>query len=183
MPLKTRKKKKPPKFRKKITAGAPETSEPDICPICHEDLKPSENLKKTHCSHTFHEQCLARWCQYNDPCTCPMCKKILNYTDINAPETREEREQLDRMILNYSGMLEGLTEAEVAAFREQALTDIRRRAAANAEIEREINAEMAENWPQNRRPSRISRVMTALFRRARGKRRKKTRRRKNPKKK
>ena len=141
-----------------------------------------------------------------------MCNKTLNYTDIppysqaeqsswivnnNASETPEEREQLDRGFSEIPGLLEGLTEAEVADIRERvglteaevadirerALTDIRRRAAANAEIEREVNAEMAEIWRQNRRPSRISRVITALFRRARGKRRKKTRRRKNPKKK
>ena len=108
MPLKTRKKKKPPKFRKKITAGSPGTpgtssetniihpaNNNDICPICLEKIL-KEDQHTTHCGHIFHKKCLDTWCEIlkseEKYCTCPSCRQYLPNTN-SPPNLRIVRQQ------------------------------------------------------------------------------------------
>mmetsp|Transcript_25427 Transcript_25427/g.60602 ORF Transcript_25427/g.60602 Transcript_25427/m.60602 type:complete len:362 (+) Transcript_25427:83-1168(+) len=45
------------------------------CPTCLEDFSKENTIKKTICSHYFHESCLAQWLKVNR--TCPLCRQDL----------------------------------------------------------------------------------------------------------
>ena len=60
----------------------------DECPICFEpmdNVKDLDSLETTGCTHTFHKNCLKRWCSTD--CACPICRgripntcaKLTNY--------------------------------------------------------------------------------------------------------
>jgi len=35
----------------------------EICLVCHQKLKPGEEIGKTHCGHIFHVSCIGSWLQ------------------------------------------------------------------------------------------------------------------------
>ena len=41
------------------------------CPICYVDIR-EDDIYKTYCDHSFHEECILRWFQYSH--SCPMCR-------------------------------------------------------------------------------------------------------------
>ncbi|KAJ3132158.1 hypothetical protein HK101_004634, partial [Irineochytrium annulatum] len=51
-----------------------------ICPICLDDFKPGNVLRRLPCEHRFHEECLHKWVRGGwdggiaGKATCPMCK-------------------------------------------------------------------------------------------------------------
>lgn len=45
------------------------------CPMCLEDFSKEQPIRKTLCSHYFHESCLAQWLKVNR--TCPLCRRDL----------------------------------------------------------------------------------------------------------
>ena len=51
------------------------------CPVCCEDYKQGDVLRELRCRHTFHLECIDRWClasadRSNMP-ACPMCNESL----------------------------------------------------------------------------------------------------------
>jgi hypothetical protein len=46
----------------------------DSCPICQDELKSTEKIRKLPCQHTFHEECINTWIELRN--LCPLCKKV-----------------------------------------------------------------------------------------------------------
>ena len=57
----------------------PETPDILLCPICHENIKETDNIPLLPCNHKFHYTCLADYCKYriNHDVRCPMCRTII----------------------------------------------------------------------------------------------------------
>ena len=47
----------------------------DDCSICTEPMDNIDNLITTDCNHTFHKDCLRRWCRAQAKNECPLCRK------------------------------------------------------------------------------------------------------------
>ena len=53
--------------------SAPEShGEPLVCPICLQNIKHKDKIRKTPCEHTFHTPCLDCWCYQK--LACPVCR-------------------------------------------------------------------------------------------------------------
>lgn len=74
-----------------------ETNENSQCSICLEAIQESESAVTLECQHTFHLQCIERWCSTHN--SCPMCRSV-----IEEREEQHEAEipniQTQRIILN-----------------------------------------------------------------------------------
>ena len=46
----------------------------DTCPICQDELKSTEKIRKLPCHHTFHEDCINTWIELRN--LCPLCKQV-----------------------------------------------------------------------------------------------------------
>ncbi|XP_072965824.1 uncharacterized protein [Typha angustifolia] len=64
--------RKPERIRYKV--GEESTTN---CVICLDDFVPESQLRKTPCSHVFHESCLSRWLQESR--ACPLCRFALPF--------------------------------------------------------------------------------------------------------
>ena len=62
-----------------------ETQEEKQCPICWEELSPTDSTVTLGCGHRFHYKCLAEWGKRN--AHCPMCREPFQE---EAPPTEEE---------------------------------------------------------------------------------------------
>jgi hypothetical protein len=49
------------------------------CPICMYSFKGTQAIVKTNCSHYFHEDCLATWCENH--VDCPLCRQEVGEED------------------------------------------------------------------------------------------------------
>lgn len=45
----------------------------ETCPVCHEDFVEGERLKKLHCNHIYHNDCISVWLKKEKKC--PFCKE------------------------------------------------------------------------------------------------------------
>ena len=61
-----------------------ENSEADICPICQDEYKDNQQIRRTTCNHTFCEDCIGTWLKKN--VKCPICMKELQ-TERNSNKT------------------------------------------------------------------------------------------------
>lgn len=55
-------------------------TEPELCPICQEDLEPGTRVHVTDCCHTFHHGCLHEYVSKyvdGDHYQCPYCRTSL----------------------------------------------------------------------------------------------------------
>lgn len=48
----------------------------DICPICHDNLNPTNSSILYECNHAFHNDCIKKWFQNKELINCPCCRKI-----------------------------------------------------------------------------------------------------------
>lgn len=65
------------------------------CPICTEDINPSEVATRLPCNHVFHLDCVLAWLRRT--CTCPMCREEL-------PTDNEEYEREKRLARRRAGV-------------------------------------------------------------------------------
>ena len=90
------------KTRSKRQRGGEDTptiEEQGLCGDCSICLKPMDNVNvliATDCKHTFHKDCLRRWCQTQANKKCPLCRGDISNTctDLSAAAAseREARE-------------------------------------------------------------------------------------------
>jgi hypothetical protein len=90
------------KTRSKRQGGGEDTptiEEQGLCGDCSICLKPMDNVNvliATDCKHTFHKDCLRRWCQTQANKKCPLCRGDISNTctDLSAAAAseREARE-------------------------------------------------------------------------------------------
>jgi len=66
------------KIRKQLTENKPyrftKNMAPCECPVCLNDFKPKQSLRKLGCDHEFHQKCIDRWLMKGNAC-CPICRK------------------------------------------------------------------------------------------------------------
>lgn len=43
------------------------------CPVCLDDFKPKQHIRKLACEHEFHQKCIDRWLIKGNIC-CPICR-------------------------------------------------------------------------------------------------------------
>ena len=73
----------------KLRGGAPGDQQPDICPICLEDLNDGRTvIHPIGCQHLAHSRCLRMWATQSK--TCPSCRRYMTL----PPATPEEEEEL-----------------------------------------------------------------------------------------
>lgn len=60
-----------------------ETDDNTQCSICLETIQQNETVVTLECQHTFHLQCIERWCSSHN--SCPICRSVI--------EEHEEQEQ------------------------------------------------------------------------------------------
>eukprot|EP00177_Eucheuma_denticulatum_P003293 GFKZ01005947.1.p2 GENE.GFKZ01005947.1~~GFKZ01005947.1.p2 ORF type:complete len:172 (-),score=14.52 GFKZ01005947.1:606-1121(-) len=65
------------------------------CPICTEDINPSDTATRLPCNHVFHLDCVLPWLRRH--CTCPMCREEL-------PTDNVEYEQEKRVAKRRAGV-------------------------------------------------------------------------------
>jgi len=65
------------KFRKTRSKKGGESGKTpvDDCSICQEPMDNIDNLITTDCNHTFHKDCLRRWCRAQARNECPLCRE------------------------------------------------------------------------------------------------------------
>jgi len=63
------------------------------CSICLEELTPSKNHSITDCNHTFHTNCLTKWCSTNT--CCPFCRTEVYKSE---KEIKIYRDPLDTLL-------------------------------------------------------------------------------------
>ncbi|XP_039251576.2 E3 ubiquitin-protein ligase RNF139-like [Styela clava] len=57
-----------------------EEKDRDVCSICYQEfIADNGEVRKTHCNHMFHSQCIRKWIFIQD--SCPMCDRALFPTD------------------------------------------------------------------------------------------------------
>lgn len=56
------------------------------CPICTEEISPTDTATKLPCNHTFHLDCLLTWLRRN--CSCPLCREELPTDDAEYEEEK-----------------------------------------------------------------------------------------------
>jgi len=57
------------------------STEKKECPICTENIENTGDGVTIHCGHSFHKNCIHRWCKDKGKCTCPICRGELNDGD------------------------------------------------------------------------------------------------------
>ena len=96
----TRKNPKPKKSNKRFRKtrskrqrggeDTPTIEEQGLCGDCSICLKPMDNVNvliATDCKHTFHKDCLRRWCQNQANTKCPLCRGDISNTCTDLSST------------------------------------------------------------------------------------------------
>lgn len=78
------------KFRKTRSKKGGEPAKPDDCSICKEPMDDSNKLITTDCKHTFHKDCLRRWCQSQAINECPLCRANISKNCSSLIETESD---------------------------------------------------------------------------------------------
>ena len=97
---KTRKIKKPKNnLYKRVKRGGQDEEVGNLreneCPICLSNMDEKDKLTAP-CSHSFHRNCIERWCR--KPCVCPICRdpRIFNFVNQqNQAPTAQELNEID----------------------------------------------------------------------------------------
>ena len=67
-----------------LLPGGAEGEEPDVCIVCRDALAPLSSLRRLHCGHIFHGDCLHSWLLQQQ--ACPTCTRPL--TELAAADDR-----------------------------------------------------------------------------------------------
>jgi len=54
----------------------------NVCNICLEEFKQGDEMRKLHCKHAFHQQCIDRWLA--QVASCPICKQELQNSSCSS---------------------------------------------------------------------------------------------------
>lgn len=69
------------------------TDSQTTCNICLEDFKDGQEMRKLHCSHVFHRECIDRW--LSQVASCPICKKEIiganNHSSASAASSSSDQ--------------------------------------------------------------------------------------------
>ena len=77
--------------------------EPDVCPICFDEIKNVDNILETDCKHVYCEDCIRMWLVDNK--TCPFCRMTIIENKIiinNDPKLTEKLNALVELTSNKS---------------------------------------------------------------------------------
>mmetsp|Transcript_28973 Transcript_28973/g.46861 ORF Transcript_28973/g.46861 Transcript_28973/m.46861 type:complete len:185 (+) Transcript_28973:785-1339(+) len=72
-----------------ITVDPKLASKKQLCPVCVEELRLHQDVRKMPCKHIFHEDCLLSWLTKHN--TCPMCRHELDTLDLDYEELKREK--------------------------------------------------------------------------------------------
>lgn len=71
--------------------------EEDECAICLKNISDADKIT-TKCNHTFHNDCLSKWCETNGSLkTCPLCRADITDTCNNISVMKKMMEALGMM--------------------------------------------------------------------------------------
>ena len=95
--------KKKKRSASKLSENQSDNKEPELCPICFDEIKNVDNILETDCKHVYCEDCIRMWLVDNK--TCPFCRMTIVEDKIiinNDPKLTEKLNALVELTSNKS---------------------------------------------------------------------------------